>query len=371
MTTQALIDSGAQKSFIDENFLSKHRIPTKPLSCPVQLNMADGNPSQSGPVVNEALVQLTIAEKHHESFALKVTRLLHNPVILGIDWLQKHNPAINWKRHVVSFCDEFCNKHCIEQCPVRPSLDLSCLSCLELTFVKSSCPTCETKPTLPEMYSAFQSVFEDSEPGTLPPHRPFDHAIPLEPNATAPFGPLYTLSQKELESLKEYIDDNLKKGFIRRSESPAGAPVLFVPKKDGSLRLCVDYRALNKVTIKNRCPLPLISETLDRLRTAKYFTKLDLKGAYNLVRIAEGDEWKTAFRTRYGHFEYLVMPFGLTNAPATFQAFLNDVLRESLDTFVVIYLDDILIYSDTLEEHYEHVRSVLQRLKNADPCSNS
>jgi hypothetical protein len=177
---------------------------------------------------------------------------------------------------------------------------------------------------------------------------------------------LYTLSQKELEALREYIDENLKKGFIRRSESPAGAPVLFVPKKDGVLRLCVDYRALNSITIKNRCPLPLISETLDRLRTAKYFTKLDLKGAYNLVRVASGDEWKTAFRTRYGHFEYTVMPFGLTNAPATFQAFLNDVLRESLDTFIVIYLDDILIYSDTLEEHYDHVRSVLQRLKDAD-----
>jgi hypothetical protein len=403
--TQALVDSGAQKSFIDEAFLNKHHIPTTPLSYPVQLNMADGNPSQSGPVVSEARVQLTIAERHHESLALKVTRLINHPVILGIDWLQKHNPAINWKQHVVSFRDDFCNKHCVEQCPVRPSLDLSYLSCLsrpELTSDELPEPTAddyylcqiflanlsmqskslsvspvnshvslllqqmETKPTLPEMYSAFESVFEDREPGILPPHRPFDHAIPLEPDAKAPFGPLYTLSQKELESLREYIDDNLKKGFIRRSESPAGAPVLFVPKKDGSLRLCVDYRALNKVTIKNRCPLPLISETLDRLRTAKYFTKLDLKGAYNLVRVAEGDEWKTAFRTRYGHFEYLVMPFGLTNAPATFQAFLNDVLRDSLDTFVVIYLDDILIYSDTLEEHYEHVRSVLQRLKDAD-----
>lgn len=216
------------------------------------------------------------------------------------------------------------------------------------------------------MYAEFESVFEDREAGTLPPHRSCDHTIPLEPGAKAPFGPLYTLSQKELEALKEYLDENLEKGFIRRSESPAGAPVLFVPKKDGGLRLCVDYRALNSITVKNRCPLPLISETLDRLRTAKYFTKLDLKGAYNLIRIAEGDEWKTAFRTRYGHFEYTVMPFGLTNAPATFQAFLNDVLREFLDSFVVIYLDDILIYSETLEEHHEHVRNVLRRLRDAE-----
>jgi hypothetical protein len=401
---RALIDSGAQKSFVDSTFAHKYKLQTTPLSQPVRLNMADGNVSLHGPVTEEAHVQLTIAEKHHETVALKVTRLQNHPVILGIDWLQKHNPAINWRRHIVSFNDEFCNKHCIEQCPDRSSYLLSCLSCLDLesenipeptvddyylcqvflasmsmSMQSNSKPPCpdpsnvsillqrvETEPALPEMYSTFQSLFEDREPGVLPPHRPFDHAIPLEPDAKVPFGPLYTLSQKELEALREYIDDNLKKGFIRRSESPAGAPVLFVPKKDGSLRLCVDYRALNKVTIKNRCPLPLISETLDRLRTARYFTKLDLKGAYNLVRVASGDEWKTAFRTRYGHFEYSVMPFGLTNAPATFQAFLNDVLRDSLDTFVVIYLDDILIYSETLEEHYEHVRSVLQRLKDAD-----
>jgi hypothetical protein len=186
-------------------------------------------------------------------------------------------------------------------------------------------------PVLPDVYADFASLFQDREPGVLPPHRPYDHSIPLEPGASVPFGPLYTHSQKELEELREYIDENLKKGFIRRSESPAGAPVLFVPKKDSKkLRLCVDYRSLNKVTIKNRCPLPLISETLERLGTAKIFTKLDLKGAYNLVRVAPGDEWKTAFRTRYGHFEYLVMPFGLTNAPATFQSFLNDVLCDRI-----------------------------------------
>src|SRR5205814_3307007 len=132
----------------------------------------------------------------------------------------------------------------------------------------------------------------------------------------------------------------------------------------GSLRLCVDYRGLNRVTIKNRYPLPLISEMLDRLRSGKVFTKIDLRGAYNLVRIRPGDEWKTAFRTRYGHFEYSVMPFGLTNAPATFQALINDTLREYLDDFVVAYLDDILIYTKgTLAEHQKQVRKVLRKLQ--------
>ena len=138
-----------------------------------------------------------------------------------------------------------------------------------------------------------------------------------------------------------------------------------MPKKNGKLRLCVDYRQLNEITIKNRYPLPLISELRDRLQGAQWFTALDLKGAYNLIRIKHGEEWKTAFRTRYGHYEYLVMPFGLTNAPASFQAMINDVLREYLDVFVIAYLDDILIFSKDLDEHKQHVHKVLQKLLDA------
>jgi hypothetical protein len=166
-----------------------------------------------------------------------------------------------------------------------------------------------------------------------------------------------------LRTLKAYIEANLANGFIQRSSSPAAAPILFAKKKDGGLRLCVDYRALNLATVKNRYPLPLISEMLDRVREARIFTKLDLRGAYNLIRIKEGDEYKTAFRTRYGQFEYRVMPFGLTNAPATFQSYIDDCLRPYIDDFAVCYLDDILIYSTNEKEHEEHVRQVLQRLK--------
>ena len=173
------------------------------------------------------------------------------------------------------------------------------------------------------------------------------------------------MTQDELKALKEYIEENLTKGFIQASSSPAGAPVLFVKKADGSLRLCVDYQGLNEITIKNRYPLPLIRETLDRLAKAKWYTKLDLRWGYNQIRMAAGEEWKTAFRTRYGLFEYTVMPFGLTNAPATFQHFINDTLREYLDIFCTAYWDDILIYSDTLEEHKIHVRQVLNTLQKA------
>ncbi|XP_075473251.1 uncharacterized protein LOC142504012 [Ascaphus truei] len=174
---------------------------------------------------------------------------------------------------------------------------------------------------------------------------------------------IYSLSVPELKVLNDYLQENLSKGFIRPSTSPAGAALFFVGKKDGSLRPCIDYRELNKTTVKNRYPLPLIPELLEIIRSAKIFTKLDLRGAYNLVRIRPGDEWKTAFRTRYGHYEYLVMPFGLCNVPATFQHLINDVLRELLDQFVVAYLDDILVFSDNIMDHQRHVRIVLERLR--------
>jgi len=154
----------------------------------------------------------------------------------------------------------------------------------------------------------FTGVFDPDKASELPDLGGVEHSI--DTDGTVPYGPLYNLSETQLEALRLYLRDALRKRWIRPSTSPAGAPILFVPKKDGGLRLCVDYRGLNKVTIKNRHPLPLIDETLDRLQGAKIFTKLDLKDAYHRVRIREGHEWKTAFRTRYGHFEYLVMPLG-------------------------------------------------------------
>jgi hypothetical protein len=209
---------------------------------------------------------------------------------------------------------------------------------------------------IPVEYKEYEELFREApRHEALPQHQPWDHVIPIEKGKSPPFGPIYQLSEKELKVLKEYIDENLEKGFIRPSKSPAGSPVLFVPKKDGSLRLCVDYRALNNITIKDRYALPLINELHDRFQGAKRFTKLDLRGAYNLIRIKAGEEWKTAFRTRYGLFEYMVMPFGLTNAPASCQCLMNDTLHEYLNVFVIVYLNDILIYSKNETEHTKHV----------------
>lgn len=162
--------------------------------------------------------------------------------------------------------------------------------------------------------------------------------------------------------MKTYIEEYLSSGIIRPSTSPVGACFFFVEKKDKSLRPCIDYRGLNLITVKNKYPLPLIDSVQEQLHSATVFSKLDLRNAYHLVRIKEGDKWKTAFKTPLGHFECLVMPFGLTNAPTVFQALINDVLRDFLNVFVFVYLDDILIYSQNLEQHKVHVRTVLQRL---------
>ena len=189
------------------------------------------------------------------------------------------------------------------------------------------------------------------------------HAIELKEGKQLPFGPIYSLGPVELETLKTYIETNLANGFIRLFKSPAGTPILFNWKPHRSLRLCVDYRDLNNITIKNQYPLPLIGEFLNQLARAKKFTQLDLTNAYHRMRICEGNKWKTAFRTRYSHFKYQVMPFGLSNAPATFQGYVNKILAEKLNIFVIVYLDDILIYTkDPGEPHVEAVRWVLDQL---------
>ncbi len=182
---------------------------------------------------------------------------------------------------------------------------------------------------VPPKYHEYASVFSPVDVEKLPPHREgFNMAIELEDGKQPPFGPLYHLSTLERQTLFDYVEENLRKGFIRRSTSSAASPVLFVRKKTGELRLCVDYRGLNAITKKNRYPLPLVDDLLDRVQGCKVFSVLDLKNAFNLIRIREGDEWKTAFRTHLGLFEYTVMPFGLTNAPGTFQAYIQDTLRD-------------------------------------------
>ncbi|KAL0555982.1 hypothetical protein IC582_004485 [Cucumis melo] len=196
----------------------------------------------------------------------------------------------------------------------------------------------------------YGDVMPDSLPKSLPPRRMIDHEIELVPGTKPPAKNSYRMAPPELAELWKQLDELLNAGFIRPAKAPYRAPVLFQKKKDGSLRLCIDYRVLNKHTVRNKYPLPIITDLFDRLHGAKYFSKLDLRSGYYQVRIAEGDEPKTTCVTRYGAFEFLIMSFGLTNAPANFCTLMNQVFHEYLDKFVVVYLDDIVVYSTTMEE---------------------
>jgi len=223
---------------------------------------------------------------------------------------------------------------------------------------------------LPVQYRDFVEIFGKAAQASLPAHGPQDMVIDLEPGKQPPSGKLYPLSPDELELLKEYLDEMLRTGKIRPSKSSAGAPIFFAKQANGKLRIVVDYRGLNAITIKDKYPLPLMTTLMEQVGTSQVFSKLDLKLGFNLLRIAEGDEWKTVFKTRYGLYEYTIMPFGLTNAPSVFQRHLNNILSEKIDRGVVIYIDDILIYTQTEEEHVELVRWVLKKLSENGLCIN-
>ncbi|GJP33550.1 hypothetical protein CLOM_g18077 [Closterium sp. NIES-68] len=217
-------------------------------------------------------------------------------------------------------------------------------------------------PQMKVLADEFKEVFEYIPDG-LPPDRAVGHTIPVEPGKLPPFRPLYRFTPAEYEEAKQQIEEYLRKGWIEPSASPYGAPILFVNKKGGGLRMCVDYRALNKITIKNRYPLPRIEDLFDRLQGAQWFSALDLAQGYHQLRITKEDVPKTAFRSPFGHFQWRVLSFGLTNAPASFQRAMNDVFREAIGHFVLVYLDDILVYSKTEEEHTQHLKWVLGKLR--------
>jgi len=220
-----------------------------------------------------------------------------------------------------------------------------------------------TTTPLPAYVAEFQSVFAKEDFDILLEHRKWDHAIELIPGAEPKSSKVYPLSPLEQTELDAFLEENLRTRRIRPSKSPIAAPVFFIKKKDGSLRLVQDYRTLNAVTVKNRYPLPLISELVSQLREAKYFTKLDVRWGFNNIRIKPGDEWKAAFCTNRGLFEPLVMFFGMTNSPATFQTMMNDIFWTLIaEGIVVVYLDDILIFMETEEEHEQAVRRVLEVL---------
>ena len=223
----------------------------------------------------------------------------------------------------------------------------------------------EERPDLdqPRVVCEYVDVFPDELPG-LPPQRVVDFGIELHPGTSPISMTPHRMAPVELQELRVQLQELLDKGFIRQSTSPWGAPVLFAKKNDKTLRLCIDYRQLNRVTIENRYPLPRIDDLFDQLRGARIYSKIDLRIGYHQLRVRDTDIPKTAFKTCYGHFEFTVMPFGLMNVPATFMDLMHRIFQPYLDQFVVVFVDDILIYSQSEWEHEYHLRIILQLLRD-------
>ena len=430
-----MIDCGATALFLDFTFVIRHRIQTRPLKHPIGLYNIDGSANTAGQITHFARLCLTV-DGHQEWTDFLVTNLGGEAVILGLPWLRKVNPTIDWQRGWIHIPEnrqrqeggarEYARRATVveeveeeeeeeegettsssaeeeekeeeeEEGEVEEALfrvrgnRTTRRAWVRAGLVEEMTDTlwCAAGYTysqkiaeeahrakgertfeemVPEQYRHHAAVFSEKESERLPEHQPWDHAIDLIPDApTTIRTKVYPMSLNEQEELNRFIEDNLRKGYIRPSKSPLASPVFFIKKKDGKLRFVQDYRKLNAITIKNRYPLPLVSDIVNRLKGARYFTKFDVRWGYNNIRIKKGDEWKAAFVTNKGLFEPQVMFFGLTNSPATFQALMNTIFADLIAKGkVAVYLDDILIFTQTLEEHRRIVNEVLQRLRKHD-----
>lgn len=356
--TYALLDTGADASYIDQRLAEAIQlVPDKPV-CATGANGSN--------ITSFSLQEPTVFQLGSAPFSSPFIQAssLQFPVYLGMDWCEENNVVINCQERLASFT-------CLDK---PKSIDLlrreELPSNLYQFHTLNSISSQETMDIqyedsgIPTFLASYASVFNPQESKELPPRRPYDMKINLIEGTTPPWGRIIPLSTADNNLLLDYINEELEKGFIERSTSPCSSPIFFVGKSDGSKRPCIDFRALNAITIKDRCPIPSAEALTDCLAGSQIFSKVDLKAAFNQIRIAEGHEWKTAFRTPFGLYQYKVMPFGLCNAPSTFQALMNEVLLPYLNQFVVVYLDDILIFSKSVAEHKEHLRLVLERLQS-------
>ncbi|KAA0065422.1 ty3-gypsy retrotransposon protein [Cucumis melo var. makuwa] len=364
-----LFDSGSSHSFISSAFVLHARLEVEPLHHVLSVSTSSGECMLSKEKVKAC--QIEIAD-HVIEVTLLVLDMLDFDVILGMDWLAANHASIDCSHKEVAFNPpsmvsfKFKGEGSRSLPQVISAMRASkLLSQGTWSILASVVDTREVDVSLSSepVVRDYLDVFSEELSG-LPPHREVEFAIELEPGTVPISRAPYRMAPAELKELKVQLQELLDKGFIRPSVSPWGAPVLFVKKKDGSMRLCIDYRELNKVTVKNRYLLPRINDLFDQLQGAIVFSKIDLRSGYHQLRIKDGDVPKTAFRSRYGHYEFIVMSFWLTNASAVFMDLMNRVFREFLDTFVIVFIDDILICSKTEAEHEEHLRMVLQTLRD-------
>ena len=359
-TCQALFDTGANIFVVDEQYVAQWQLFRVQQENPISVFGFSGKQEDNMGKQFAPLLLLKIG-KHKTTISAELGQLENGiDLIIPGGWFMVEHPMsfenddIRVHQHPCQMEDEISYDETVLE-------DEEAMVIGSMTYFAPP-ETKELKKIIPADYHDFLHLFREKLAAELPRHRKFDHAIEILPGKEVPFGPIYPLSEPQKEVLREYLERMIGQGKMTPSKSPAGAPILFVPKKNGKLRLCIDYRGLNNITVKNKYPLPLMDPLREQVKGATIFTKFDLRDGYYLIRIKEGDEWKMAFRTQYGQFEYKVMPFGLCNAPATFQGMINEVLQEFLDQGVVVYLDDVLIYSKDKESHIKLVRQVLTKL---------
>ena len=364
----ALIDPGSTHSYV----CMEHVFNKVPAMEKLAYDMHVTSPLGHNVSVNSIYRNCPIVIQTREFLADLITLPFREfDLILGMNWLSKHRAIVDCgQKTVVLRCSD--QTEVIVQ-GIGSSVMSNVISTMQARrFMRKGYETflavildskrgqvdVEKIPVVRE----FLDVFPEELPG-IPHEREVDLAIEIVPGIVPMSRAPYRMAPTELKELKSQLQELLDKGFIRPSVSPWGAPVLFVKKKDGTLRMCIDYRQINKVTVKNKYPLPRIEDLFDQLKRAGAFSKIDLRSGYYQLRVKEGDVPKTAFRTRYGHYEFLVMPFGLTNAPAAFMDLMNRVFRPYVDQFVVVFIDDILVYSKDAQEHEQHLRIVLETLR--------
>ncbi|GKB06164.1 putative reverse transcriptase domain-containing protein, partial [Tanacetum coccineum] len=339
---RVLFDSGADKSFVSISLASKLNIPPITIDTFYNIEMADGNLVSTNTVIQGAILTLLNQPFKIDLMPIKLGSF---DVIFGMDLLSKYHARI--------ICDEK-----VIHIPIDGETLIIRDDRTQVMEKKSDEKQLEDIPVVRK----FPEVFPEDLP-SIPPVRQVEFQIDIIPGATPVARAPYRLVPSEMQELSNQLQELADRGFIRPSTSPWGAPVLFVKKKDGSFRMCIDYRELNKLTVKNRYPLPRIDDLFDKLQGSSVYLKINLISGYHQLRVRDEDIPKTTFRTRYGHYEFQVMPFGLTNTPVVFMDLMNHVCKPYLDKFVIMFIDDILIYSRNKKEHANHLRIILELLK--------
>ena len=381
-----LIDSGASGEFIDPSFAARCGLALTPSDRTVRL--ADGTLvralGQTTATCRLAPVKGTPVDF---SATFTATPLSGYDAILGVTWLATHNVDIGWADRTVILRSPGLPPRAVRTIDDPDNSSVHTLATISMRHLRRAMrrdvveelyavridPVPESPvlapatdhPRMLQLLREYADVFPEKLPSTLPPERGVEHSIQLKPGAIPPpVRPLYHQSSKDSAVIQQYVEEGLASGMLQRSTSPYGAMVIIVRKKDGTHRVVIDYRGLNDITVKNRYPLPLTDELFDKVHGAQWFTKIDLRTGFHQILLKPEDTHKTAFRTRFGSYEYRVLPMGLCNAPGTFMELMNNTFADLLDRCVLAFLDDILVYSRTEQEHVQHVEAVLQRLRS-------